>query len=50
MMMFVFVEELSHYFLRIYDETLIKHKVSEMIQYVIPEFDLNDMKGMLYGI
>ena len=50
MMFFVFIEELAHYFLRIYDETLIKRKVSEMIQYVIPEFDLNNMKGMLYGI
>ena len=49
-MLFVFIEELAHYLLRIYDEILIKQKVAEIIQYAIPDFDLNDMKGVLYGI
>lgn len=48
--LFVYIEELLHYFLRIYDETLIKHKVGEVIRYMIPDFDENDMKGILQGL
>lgn len=44
MMTFVFLEELVHYFWRISDETLVKHKIAEIMQYVFPEFTLDDLR------
>lgn len=47
-MLFVFVEELAHYFLRISDETIIKYKVAEILRYVLPSFTIEEVKG--YGL
>lgn len=44
-MLFVFVEELAHYYWRMYDETAIKYKVVEIINYIIPNLTINDVKG-----
>ena len=43
--MFVYIEELAHYFLRISDETKIKYKVIEIMKELIPSFSINDVKG-----
>lgn len=43
--MFVYIEELAHYFLRIYDETAIKYKVEDVMKYILPDFKLDDVKG-----
>lgn len=45
MMVFVFVEELAHYFLRISDETVIKYKVTEILNYFLPDFTIEEVKG-----
>lgn len=42
----VYIEELVHFFWRIYDETEVKYKVVEIIRDIIPEFTIEDMKGM----
>lgn len=42
---FVYIEELVHYFWRIYDETAIKYKVLELTNYVIPSLTIDDVKG-----
>ena len=44
-MAFVFIEELAHYFLRITDETLIKYKVTEIINYFWSDFTIEEAKG-----
>lgn len=44
-MLFVFIEELAHYFWRIYDETQIKYKVVEIINYVVPNLTIEQVKG-----
>lgn len=45
LMLFVFIEEMAHYFLRISDETLIKHKVTEIMQLALPNFTIEEAKG-----
>lgn len=45
LMLFVFIEELAHYFLRIYDETVMKYKVEEIMKYISPDFTLDELKG-----
>lgn len=44
-MLFVFIEELAHYFLRIADETIIKYKVAEILRYILPSFTDEEMKN-----
>lgn len=44
-MLFVFIEELAHYFWRIYDETAIKYKIVEIINYIVPNLTIDDVKG-----
>lgn len=44
-MLFVYIEELAHYFLRISDETIIKYKVAEILRYVLPSFTDEEMKS-----
>lgn len=44
-MLFVFVEELAHYYWRMYDETAIKYKVVEIINYIVPNLTIDDVKG-----
>lgn len=44
-MLFVYIEELAHYFLRISDETLIKYKVADILRYVLPNFTDEEMKS-----
>ena len=46
MTLFVYIEELAHYLLGIYDETIIKHRVADIIKYVVPDFDLQDLKEL----
>ena len=43
--MFVYVEELTHYFWRIYDETIVKYKVVEILNDVAPNLSIEDLKG-----
>lgn len=43
--MFVYVEELTHYFWRIYDETIVKYKVVEILNDVVPNLSIDDLKG-----
>lgn len=43
--MFVYVEELTHYFWRISDETIVKHKVVEIMQDLVPAFSIDAVKG-----
>ncbi len=38
--LFVFIEELAHHFLRIIDERIIKQKVEEIYKYIVPDFTL----------
>lgn len=45
-MLFIFIEELAHYFLRISDETIIKYRIAEIMRYAVPSFTLNLMKGL----
>lgn len=45
LILLVFVEEMAHYFLRIYDETIIKYKVEEIMRYISPNFTLDELKG-----
>ena len=44
MMVFTFIEELSHYFFRICDEKTVKYRVEEIISIFYPEFDLNELR------
>lgn len=44
-MVFVFLEELVHYFWRIYNETDVKYKIVEIIQDVVPGFTIEIAKG-----
>jgi hypothetical protein len=44
-MLFVFIEELAHYYWRMYDETEIKYKVVEIINYIVPSLKIDDVKG-----
>ena len=44
-MLFIFIEELVHYFLRISDETIVKHRVAEIMRYVAPSFNLTQTRG-----
>lgn len=43
--MFVYIEELTHYFWRIYDETIVKYKVVEILNDVVPDLSIEDLKG-----
>lgn len=43
MMIFTFIEELAHYFLREYNETVIKYKVEEIMRYIYPDFKLEGL-------
>lgn len=43
--LFVYIEELAHYFWRIYDETEIKYKVVEIMNYIVPGLTIEDVKG-----
>ena len=43
-MLFVFIEELAHYFLRISDETIIKYRVADILRYILPNFTDDEMK------
>ena len=45
LILLVFIEEMAHYFLRIYDETIIKYKVEEIMRYISPNFTLDELKG-----
>lgn len=44
-MLFVYIEELAHYFLRISDETIIKYRVADILRYVLPNFTDKEMKS-----
>ena len=44
-MLFVYIEELAHYFLRISDETIIKYRVADILRYVLPNFTDEEMKS-----
>lgn len=44
-MLFVFIEELAHYYWRMYDETEIKYKVVEIINYIVPNLTIEQVKG-----
>lgn len=48
LMLFVYIEELAHYLLRISNETFVKYKVSEIMRYIVPDFQMEDVKG--YGL
>ena len=51
LMLFIFLEEMVHYFWRIFDETDVKYKIEEIIKDIIPEFTLEDMKEFkLFGL
>lgn len=43
-MLFIFIEELAHYFLRISDETIVKYKVADILRYILPSFTDDEMK------
>lgn len=43
-MLFVFIEELAHYFLRTSDETIIKYRVADILRYILPNFTDDEMK------
>jgi hypothetical protein len=43
--MFVYIEELTHFFWRIYDETIVKYKVVEILNDVVPNLSIDDLKG-----
>lgn len=42
--MFVYVEELTHYFWRIYDETIVKYKVVDILNNAVPNLSIEDLK------
>lgn len=44
MMLFVFLEELCHYFFRISDERAVKYRVEEIFKIFHPTFDLSDFR------
>lgn len=44
MMLFVFLEELCHYFFRISDEKVVKYRVEEIFKIFHPTFDLNNLR------
>lgn len=44
MMLFVFLEELCHYFFRISDEKAVKYRVEEIFKIFHPTFDLNVLR------
>lgn len=44
MTLFVFLEELCHYFFRISDEKAVKYKVEEIFKIFHPTFDLNNLR------
>lgn len=44
MMLFVFLEELCHYFFRISDEKAVKYKVEEIFKIFHPTFELNGLR------
>lgn len=44
MMLFVFIEELCHYFFRISDEKAVKFRAEEIFKIFHPAFDLNDLR------
>ena len=49
--LFVFIEELVHYFWRISDETIVKYKVTEIMQTIVADFTIEIAKGWgLYGL
>lgn len=45
LMLFVFIEELTHYFWRIYDETDVKYKIVEIINHIVPDLTIDIVKG-----
>lgn len=51
-MLFTFVEEMAHYYWRTSDEILVKYKVEEIIQQILPAFTLDYMRERwnLYGL
>ena len=51
-MLFTFVEEMAHYYWRTSDEILVKYKVEEIIQQILPDFTLDYMRERwnLYGL
>lgn len=44
MTLFVFLEELCHYFFRISDEKVVKYRVEEIFKIFSPSFDLDDFR------
>lgn len=42
--MFMYVEELTHYFWRIYDENEVKYKVTEILRNIFPKLTVEKMK------
>ena len=44
MMLFVFLEELCHYFFRIKDEKNVKYRVEEIFKIFYPTFDLQELR------
>ena len=44
MMLFVFIEELCHYFFRISDEKAVKYRVEEIFKIFHPSFVLNNLR------
>lgn len=42
---FVYIEELVHYFWRIYDETQVKYKIVDIIKDIVPDFTIEIAKG-----
>lgn len=42
--MFIYVEELTHYFWRIYDENEVKYKVTEILRNIFPKLTVEKMK------
>lgn len=51
LMLFVYFEELVHYFWRIYDETDVKYKVTDLMKDIVNDFTIDTAKGWgLYGL
>lgn len=44
MTLFIFLEELCHYFFRIYDEKIVKYKVEEIYKSIYPSFNLDEFR------
>lgn len=42
---FVFAEELAHYYWRIYDESIVKYKVVEILNHIFPNLTIEEVKG-----